>query len=60
MTGLLLQFISENIEMLIKNKLKENFLLHLICLYDYQQINKNTLELLIKEFDEKRRKYEHN
>ena len=47
------EFIEKNFEIIIKNNLKENLLIHLICLFDFGQLNKITFKELINKILEK-------
>ena len=40
MKGYLEEFLDKNCELIIKSNLKENLIIHLICLFDYGQIDK--------------------
>jgi hypothetical protein len=48
----LLEFVKKCGQEINNNNLKENFLLHLICLYDYQQIDKNIMNNVLKVINE--------
>jgi hypothetical protein len=50
MENILIEFISQCGNELIHNKLEECFLLHLITLHDYQQIDKKIFENIISQF----------
>ena len=47
------EFIEKNLEIIIKNNLKENLLIHLTCLFDFGQLNTITFKELINKFLEK-------
>ena len=47
------EFIEKNFEIIIKNNLKENLLIHLVCLFDLGQLNKITFKELINKIIEK-------
>lgn len=49
MEGYLLEFVKKNGIMIIEKELKECLLLHLTCLFDYGQINKNVFINVINE-----------
>lgn len=52
MSGHLIQFVKENKKFIIENNLKENLLLHLICVFEYGQVDKiglvNTIDLMLQ------------
>jgi hypothetical protein len=52
MEKILSEFLYKCGKQIIKNELHENFILHLICLYDYQQINKDIMAKIVQQFDE--------
>ena len=56
MKSYLEEFIDKNFEIIIKNKLKENLIIHLICLFDYGQINKSSFIELFDKVLEKEKK----
>jgi hypothetical protein len=52
MDSILKEFVKKHGKELISEKLNENFLLHLICLYEHQQITNNTFADVIRLFNE--------
>ena len=58
MEALVKEFISENLNFIIKNELNHQFLLHLITLYDAQQIDKEKLTELVRFFHEEKINFE--
>ena len=57
METILKEFLNSSGKEIIKKDLHENFMLHLICLYDYQQINKDIMARIVMKFDEIKNKY---
>ena len=51
MDKILNEFVEKNGKEIIQKELNENFILHLICLYDYQQIDKDVMAHVVKQFD---------
>ena len=55
MKGYLEEFLDKNCELIIKCNLKENLIIHLICLFDYGQINKcSFIELFDKVLEKEK------
>ena len=55
MKGYLEEFLDKNCELIIKSNLKENLIIHLICLFDYGQINKSSfIELFDKVLEKEK------
>lgn len=51
---ILKQFIDENLKYLIQKELHEQFLLHMLTLFDAQQIQRDSFYNLIKYFNDSR------
>jgi hypothetical protein len=51
MERVLMDFLTKNGEEIVAKELCENFILHLICLFDYQQITNNTFTNVVQQLD---------
>lgn len=49
----LIDFVTQNKTEINSNDLRESLLLHMICLYDYEQINKSIILKAIEVLDKK-------